>query len=193
MVDDALWELSKHMNYQNRVCLPEKHMTFFIIIAFLGSRGLRNILTWMRSGKAAKHSHHAVQRHLIFCRWGFTNRNGTADTRESPGTCAERGTYDSMFARSSWHACAHVSSRTWKLSVRLSTSQCLLCWQKPSLPDIMHTVWGWSQCVYKYWCEVILTMTDAIIGQLISRQGIGASFLSQHLLREDIKELQVLS
>lgn len=124
---------------------------------------------------------------------GLQNGNGTLDPRESSGTCAERGICDSVFARSSWHACAHVSSRTWKLSVRLSTSLCLLCWQNPSLPDIMHTVWGWSQCVYKYWCEVILTITDAMIGQLITRQGMGASFLSQHLLRGDIKELQVLS
>lgn len=30
-------------------------MFFLIIIVFLSSRGLRNILTWMRSGKAVKH------------------------------------------------------------------------------------------------------------------------------------------
>lgn len=91
MVRNALWELTKHMNYQNQVCLPEKHMTFFIIIAFLGSRGLRNILTWMRSGKAVKHSHHAVQRHLIFCRWGFTKWKWHSGHKREPWhVCWER-------------------------------------------------------------------------------------------------------
>lgn len=83
---------------------------FIIIIAFLGSGGLRNrnILTWMRLGKAVKHSHHTVQRHLISCRWVFTKwKWHSGHKRESWHVCWERHLWQSVCSLFLTCLCSH--------------------------------------------------------------------------------------
>lgn len=124
----------------------KKSHDIFCCYCIIGSGGLRNrnILTWMQSCQTqpsrCPETFDLLQ--VRGCKMEMAQQR-----QESSGTCAEKGACDSVFACSSWHACVHVLSRTWKVSVRLSTSRCLLCWQNPSLPDIMHTVWGWFVCL----------------------------------------------